>query len=280
MTTPQGGVGPMLSGSSMTPQVILRFFSFFFFFFGHGTPLGGVTLLRRTELVSVAGMSKAMKAKNKEREDAAVRSAFWIVRARTRNATNAYLSPPPHHRHATSQEASASAYPIIFVFFGKLRDAFRALDNSATLDALVEKLKAAGNVEDDRLPQYPLKEFVRLALEFLASPPPPTAPFSLGSGASSSSSPLGSASGGLSSDALPIVKYERAKKAWRWLPKGACLHTRTHTHRHATAHTNQRFLTLVVWRVYQTTKYIDCNRSSSFSISLLRVTWSIQRPGT
>ena len=107
-----------------------------------------------------------------------------------------------------------------------MRDAFRALDNSATLDALVEKLKAAGNVEDDRLPQYPLKEFVRLALEFLASPPPPTAPFSLGSGASSSSSPLGSASGGLSSDALPIVKYERAKKAWRWLPKGACLHTR------------------------------------------------------
>lgn len=135
-----------------------------------------------------SGMSKAMKAKNKEREDAA--------------------------------EASASAYPIIFVFFGKLRDAFRALDNSATLDALVEKLKAAGNVEDDRLPQYPLKEFVRLALEFLASPPPPTAPFSLGSGASSSSSsPLGSASGGLSPDALPIVKYERAKKAWRWLPK-------------------------------------------------------------
>jgi hypothetical protein len=124
------------------------------------------------------------------------------------------------------QEASASAYPIIFVFFGKLRDAFRALDNSATLDALVERLKAAGNVEDDRLPQYPLKEFVRLALEFLASPPPPTAPFSLGSGASSSSSsPLGSASGGLSPDALPIVKYERAKKAWRWLPKGACLHT-------------------------------------------------------
>jgi hypothetical protein len=126
-----------------------------------------------------------------------------------------------------------------------LRDAFRALDNSATLDALVEKLKAAGNVEDDRLPQYPLKEFVRLALEFLASPPPPTAPFSLGSGASSSSSsPLGSASGGLSPDALPIVKYERAKKAWRWLPKGACLHTCTRMQQ--TAHTDQRFLTFVV----------------------------------
>jgi hypothetical protein len=141
------------------------------------------------------------------------------------------------------QEASAAAYPIIFVFFGKLRDAFRALDNSATLDDLVEKLKASGNIEDDRLPQYPLKQFVKLALEFLASPPPPTAPFSLGSVASSASSPLGSASGGSSpsKDSLPIVKFERAKKPWRWLPKGAFLYTTlgpTHAHQCTLTHTH------------------------------------------
>lgn len=108
--------------------------------------------------------------------------------------------------------------PIVFVFFGKLREAFRQLNDLGTLDAIVEKLKECGTVEEDRLPQYPLNQFVKLALDFMASPPPPTAPFSLGNPTSSSTSAATSSSP--SKESMPIVKYENHSKAWRWVAKG------------------------------------------------------------
>jgi len=85
---------------------------------------------------------------------------------------------------------------------------------------LVEKLKALDDVDSDLLPHYSLRKFVQLALDFLLEPPPPTAPFALGSASTISSSAGSSGSISPSKDTLPIIKYEQGRQAWRWVAQG------------------------------------------------------------
>lgn len=118
-----------------------------------------------------------------------------------------------------TQIATDETIPIVFVFFKKIREAFRKLNDAGTLRDILAMLKEIDAIEDDRLPQYPLKEFVKLALDFMAHPPPSSSPFSLGSTSSASSASSNNPSSPIK-ESMPIVRYESSTKLWRWVAKG------------------------------------------------------------
>lgn len=76
--------------------------------------------------------------------------------------------------------------------------------------AIIQKLKETENIEQDRLPQYPLKKFVKMALEFLSNPPT-----LIPAPSTTTTSPTGVLPPPPKEP--PLVAFDKTKSVWRWL---------------------------------------------------------------